>query len=99
MYDVERAIGKWVVANSRYTFEHLTFSADMIGIQRPLRDAFRTNVASLLQNTPSAEWIRPLDMASCSCLMATHRKIATCYYDHAHRGQSSGGHDLPEEAV
>ena len=80
MYDVERAIAKWVVANSRYKFEHLTASADKIGIQRPLRDLFRTNVATLLRNTPRVEWSAPLDMAS--CLMTTHRKIAACYYDH-----------------
>ena len=82
MHDVERAIGKWVIPNSRFTFEHLTASPSQGGLQRPLRDLFRLNVAALLRSIsiPVADQNNALDLASCR--MATHRLVALKYYVH-----------------
>ena len=76
MYDVERAIGRWVIPNSRYAFEHLTASTHLVGLARPLRDVFRTNVATLLSRKVRVEYVVPLDMSLCD--MRIHTQVAAC---------------------
>ena len=80
MYDVERAIARWVIPNSRYQYEHLTTARNGVGIHRPLKDLFCLNVATLLRKVSDTGFQTPINMAS--CLMSKHRQIAACYFDH-----------------
>ena len=82
MDDVEKAIAKWVVPNSRYQFDHLTALPAAGGIHRPLRSIFLTNIATLLRKTNDPPAPDDFEYDLSSCHMAMHRHIAARYYRH-----------------
>ena len=82
MDDVEKAIAKWVVPNSRYQFDHLTTLPAAGGIHRPLRSVFLTNIATLLRKTDDPPAPDDFEYDLSSCHMAMHRRIAARYYHH-----------------
>ena len=82
MDDVEKAIAKWVVPNSRYQFDHLTALPAAGGIHRPLRSIFLTNIATLLRKTNDPPAPDDFEYDLSSCHMAMHRQIAARYYRH-----------------
>ena len=88
MDDVEKAIAKWVVPNSRYQFDHLTTLPAAGGIHRPLRSIFLTNIATLLRKTNDPPTPDEFEYDLSSCHMAMHRHIAARYYRHLCRQES-----------
>jgi ribonuclease HI/exonuclease III len=76
----ERCISRWVIPNNRFSYEDVVACSGNYGLQRPLRDLFRLNIASQLRRRDDTTFTVPCDWRSRH--MDDHRQIACCMYHH-----------------